>query len=173
MLNTGSPPSSPRRQLWPSEACTAGEATDLAVAWNCQSSSSPAPPSPASAEEARFVVRPQEATHGLTGVKVVGLRGPFNSRSGVAGDDGALGAQSWRPPMVASAEGAVGEVVSAAGWWSERLVVPALYLCVLVCVVVYTETVKMAMVPITIFLIVLSLLLFFFILFCVCFVVFL
>ncbi|XP_037783192.1 uncharacterized protein LOC119579452 [Penaeus monodon] len=86
MLNTGSPPSSPRRQLWPSEACTAGEATDLAVAWNCQSSSSPAPPSPSSAEEARFVVRPQESTHGLTGVKVVGLRGPFNSRSGVAGE---------------------------------------------------------------------------------------
>lgn len=172
MLNIGSPPSSPRRQLWPSEACSAGEATDPAVARSCQSSP-PATFSLPAVEEARFAVRPQESTHGLTGVKVVGLIGPFNSRSAVASDDGAHGAQAWRPPMVASAEGAVGEVVSVAGWWSERLIVPALYLCVLVCVVVYTETVKMAMVPITIFLIVLSLLLFFFILFCVCFVVFL
>lgn len=59
------------------------------------------------------------------------------------------------------------------GWWRARLLVCVLYLAVILGLIIYIETARVVMVPITIFLIVLSFALFFIILFCVCFVVFL
>lgn len=59
------------------------------------------------------------------------------------------------------------------GWWRARLLVCVLYLAVLLGLIIYIETARLVMVPITVFLIVLSLALFVIILFCVCFVVFL
>lgn len=58
-------------------------------------------------------------------------------------------------------------------WWRARLLVCVLYLAVVLALIIYIESARLVMVPITVFLIVLSLALFVIILFCVCFVVFL
>lgn len=174
-MHNGVTSSSPRGQLRSSEARTAEEAKNPAAALSYHQLPLPTPRSspPAaggnvgadsSSRPLNIKVELQQTT--LVSIQLSGGRGP-------GGDGGWEEGTRTSQLCITSLEDAEDEVVSSVCRWNTSLVLSTLLLAVILSLLIYVETSRMVMVPITIFLIVLSLVLFFFILFCVCFVVFL
>lgn len=154
------PPVCPRHQLRLSEAQAAAYKVASSLYYPA-SSSSPATTSGALSEPSGLILaRVNVESKNTTPISRV-------LRSGVGGS----GSVGTRP----EGENHSGQISRGRqlGWWRARLLVCVLYLAVLLGLIIYIETARLVMVPITVFLIVLSLALFVIILFCVCFVVFL